>query len=152
MGISEINRQTADAFLSDRLLNQFGDAVFHYSQRFFEHKKSLIIQAFAIALGIAAAIIVSLFDYHTLAKLWKIYHAGSLVSRLCLRLPRSVSPGQDQMIKAWLSLFGITITALRLLKIAFVFTFCASSPVSAGGHQSSPNILLLCLHGVLPPY
>ena len=90
---------------------------------FLNNKKLLIIQAVAIALGITAAVVVSLFDYHTLAKLWKIYTPAALLLVLLTFTPLGITrAGSDD--KAWLSLFGITtLQPSELLKIAFIFTF-----------------------------
>ena len=117
---------------------------------FLSNKKLLIIQAVAIALGIAAAIIVSLFDYHTLAKLWKIYTPAALFLVLLTFTPLGITrAGSDD--KAWLSLFGITtLQPSELLKIAFVFTFALHLQSVREDINHPRNILLLCLHGAAP--
>lgn len=117
---------------------------------FLSSKKLFIVQAVATLLGVIAAIIVSLIDYHILAKLWKIYAPAALILVLLTFTPLGITrEGSDDT--AWLSLFGITtLQPSELLKIAFIFTFALHLERVRDEINKPLNILLLCLHGAFP--
>ncbi len=64
----------------------------------------VITQAGAMVLGIFAASLISLVDYHTIVKLWPLWAGASLVLCLLLLTPLGYTPpGSDD--RAWLRLF-----------------------------------------------
>lgn len=116
---------------------------------FVDSYKRLIVQAAATVIGICAAIIVSLCDYHTLAKLWKIFMPASVLLVGLTFTPLGVGPSSADD-KAWLDLGVTTLQPSELLKIAFVFTFALHLQAVREEINRPRNVLLLCLHGAAP--
>ncbi|HIZ56873.1 MAG TPA: FtsW/RodA/SpoVE family cell cycle protein, partial [Firmicutes bacterium] len=84
---------------------------------------SMPIQTIAVLLGIISALVVSAFDYHLLAKLWKLHVPLTVFLVLLTYTPLGITPSGTKN-KAWLSLFGITtFQPSELLKISFILTF-----------------------------
>ncbi len=112
----------------------------------------LLIQGIAIALGIVAALIISMINYETMAKLWKI-HAPIAIGLVVLTYFIGVGGAGESALaddKAWLDLGFITIQPAELLKLSFIFTFSLHlSKVKEQINQLRP-FLLLCLHGAVP--
>ena len=116
---------------------------------FLPSNKLLIIQTIAIGLGIVAAIVVSLFDYHTLAALWKIYLPISVFLVLLTFTPLGITrEGSDD--QAWLPLGPTTFQPSELLKLAFIFTFALHLEKVRENLNKPSQFLLLCLHGMAP--
>ena len=83
---------------------------------FLPSNKLLIIQSIAILLGIGVAIVVSLFDYHTLAALWKLYLPVSVLLVLLTFTPLGITrEGSDD--QAWLPLGPTTFQPSELLSV-----------------------------------
>ncbi len=116
---------------------------------FLPSNKLLIIQSIAILLGIGVAIVVSLFDYHTLAALWKLYLPVSVLLVLLTFTPLGITrEGSDD--QAWLPLGPTTFQPSELLKLAFIFTFALHLEKVRENLNKPLNLLLLCLHGIAP--
>lgn len=111
----------------------------------------VLMQALATALGIAVACVVSLFDYRSLASLWKLYLP---VSAGLVALTYFVGIQRFEYIddKAWLPIpfTSSTFQPSEVLKLAFVLSFAlhlerakefVNDPRTLGG---------LCLHGLIP--
>lgn len=108
-------------------------------------------QVIAIAIGYVAAIIITKFDYQTIAKCWPI------IALVCLGLLAATSvfgirvEGADD--KAWILLpGGITFQPSELVKIGFIVTFAKHLDVLREREKlrSFPQILLLVAHAALP--
>ncbi len=116
---------------------------------FLPNDRLFIIQSVAILLGIVVAIIVSLFDYHTLSKLWKLYVPLSLFLVLLTFTPLGIMrEGSDD--QAWLPLGPTTFQPSELLKLAFIFTFALHLEKVRDSVNKPLNLLLLCIHGAVP--
>ena len=116
---------------------------------FLSSNRLFIIQSIAIMLGITAAIVVSLFDYHTLAKLWKLYVPIAIFLVLLTFTPLGIGrDGADD--KAWLPLGPTTFQPSELLKLAFIFTFAMHLEKVRDNLNKPLNVLLLCVHGMIP--
>ena len=110
----------------------------------------VLVQAAASAAGILAAVILSNFDYHVLARLWKLYIPPALFLVL---LTFFVGMQRDETIddKAWLPLpFGMTFQPSELLKICFILSFAYHLSKVKNELNRPLNVLLLCLHGGFP--
>ena len=109
-----------------------------------------LVQVLASVLGISAAIIISNFDYHFMAKLWKLYMPASVF----LVIPTFFIGMQvDETIddKAWLRLpFGLTFQPSELLKICFILSFAYHLSKVYGELNRPINLILLCIHGAFP--
>lgn len=110
----------------------------------------VLVQAAASAAGILGAVFLSNFDYHVLAKLWKLYIPASLFLVL---LTFFIGMQRDESIddKAWLPLpFGMTFQPSELLKICFILSFAYHLSKVKNELNRPLNVLLLCLHGGFP--
>ncbi len=109
-----------------------------------------LVQVLASVLGISAAIILSNFDYHFLAKLWKLYMPASVfLVILTFFIGMQVDESIDD--KAWLRLpFGLTFQPSELLKICFILSFAYHLSKVRNELNRPMNLVLLCLHGAFP--
>ena len=106
----------------------------------------VITQAGAMVLGIFAASLISLVDYHTIVKLWPLWAGTSLVLCLLLLTPLGYTPpGSDD--RAWLRLFGFSLQPSELLKLSFAATFSLHLSKVRERMNTPGHFLLLCLHG-----
>lgn len=112
----------------------------------------LFIQGISIFLGVVVALFISMIDYHTLAKLWRI-HAPITVFLVVLTyfIGKGASgDGSAADDRAWLDL-GVTLfQPSELLKLSFIFTFSIHLSKIKGQINELRPFLLLCLHGAIP--
>ena len=109
-----------------------------------------LVQVLASVMGISAAIILSNFDYHFMAKLWKLYMP---VSVFLVILTFFIGMQVDESIddKAWLRLpFGLTFQPSELLKICFILSFAYHLSRVREEINKPLNLVLLCIHGAVP--
>lgn len=109
-----------------------------------------LVQVLASVMGISAAIILSNFDYHFMAKLWKLYMP---VSVFLVILTFFIGMQVDESIddKAWLRLpFGLTFQPSELLKICFILSFAYHLSRVREEINKPLNLVLLCIHGAFP--
>lgn len=120
-----------------------------YSNGLIAGTRPIFIQSLSALLGIAAAMIISLFDYKTLAKLWKIHMPiAVLLVVLTYFIGKGGLEGSDD--KAWLDL-GITMfQPSELLKLSFILTFSLHLSYIKSDINRLKPFLLLCLHGAIP--
>lgn len=109
-----------------------------------------LVQVLASVLGISAAIILSNFDYHFMAKLWKLYMPLSVfLVILTFFIGMQVDESIDD--KAWLRLpFGLTFQPSELLKICFILSFAYHLSKVHGEINKPTNLILLCMHSAFP--
>ena len=109
-----------------------------------------LVQVLASVLGISAAIILSNFDYHFMAKLWKLYMPLSVfLVILTFFIGMQVDESIDD--KAWLRLpFGLTFQPSELLKICFILSFAYHLSKVHGEINKPTTLILLCMHGAFP--
>lgn len=107
------------------------------------------VQLIGTFLGLALAIVISLFDYKTFLKFWYIPAGFALVLVLLTFWFGYAPSGTDD--KAWLALpFNQSIQPSELLKVGFIISFTAH--VSKIKHKTFKiwDVLLLCVHGAIP--
>lgn len=106
-------------------------------------------QLIAVLLGLGIALIISMIDYHIIAKLWFIYAPVCIILVLLtftsLGLQRE---GADD--KAWLNLGFTTIQPSEFLKLTFIMTFSYHLSKVQEIMNKPLQVLLLCLHGAIP--
>ena len=107
----------------------------------------VIMQIAASAAGFCAAIIISLFDYHTILKFWKLYLPLCFVL-VVLTFFYGLIRGSD---RAWLPVnlghISFTIQPSEFLKISMIMTFTLHLNYVKEHMNRVLNVLLLCLHG-----
>lgn len=115
--------------------------------------KTLVTQAGATLVGIAAMIIISLFDYHTLANLWKLHAPLTVLLTLLCFTPLGRMRGGDGMgsdDKNWLNIGFMDIQPSEFLKLSFILTFSLHCFTVRKDLNKPKNVLLLLLHGAVP--
>lgn len=112
--------------------------------------RAVIIQGVGIILGIILASVISMFDYETLAKLWKIHLPATLLLVLLTFTPLGVQATTLADDKAWLNIGITTIQPSELLKISFVLTFALHLSKVGEKINTLKGFLLLCAHAAIP--
>lgn len=111
----------------------------------------LTTQILATVIGIVAACVLSIWDYRSLANLWKLYVPAStgLVALTYIIGKQRYSYIDD---KAWLEIpfVGLTIQPSEILKLAFIFSFALHLEKVKDGINQPKTLLSLCLHGAIP--
>lgn len=105
-------------------------------------------QVLAACIGIFAAIVIALIDYHLIARLWFIYTPiviGLVILTFFIGI--EVEGAED---RAWLDFGFTTMQPSELLKIAFIITFAYHVSKTEKNLNHPLNILALCAHGALP--
>ncbi|MDD2956843.1 MAG: FtsW/RodA/SpoVE family cell cycle protein [Oscillospiraceae bacterium] len=113
--------------------------------------RAIKMQAFASGLGLAAAIVISRFDYRVLARLWKLYvpAAVGLIGLTYFFGEQRLETVDD---KAWLPIpfLGVSFQPSELLKIAFILSFSLHLSLVKDEIGRIRQLLFLCLHGAVP--
>ncbi len=115
--------------------------------------KTLVTQIGATVVGIVAMIIISLFDYHTLANLWKLHAPLTVILTLLCFTPLGKMRGGDGMgsdDRNWLNIGFMDIQPSEFLKLSFILTFSLHCFTVRKNLNKPKNILLLCLHAAVP--
>ena len=111
--------------------------------------RHFITQAVATVLGLAAAIVISLYDYNKLIKRWYVPAIVGLIPVILTFFIGEGPEGTDD--KAWLILpGGLSFQPSELLKISFIITFAAHISRVQTTIKKPKTYLLLCLHGAIP--
>jgi len=115
--------------------------------------RDLIMQIVATIMGIAAAIILSLFDYRMLAKMWKIHVPIAILLVLATLVFGQQRGEADDM--AWLvfkitSSFSISFQPSELLKISFILSFALHLETVRESLNKLPTLIPLLIHGLYP--
>lgn len=106
-------------------------------------------QLFSMIIGIGAAIIISLIDYHKLVKLWFIFAPAALflVALTFTSLGYQRAGADDQ---AWLQIGPFNFQPSEILKIAFILTFAYHLSRDEENMNKPLHMLLLLIHGAIP--
>ncbi len=108
------------------------------------------VQALAAAIGVVAALAISLIDYHTIARLWKFYLSASCFLVILTYFVGMRRTGYEYVDdRAWLAIpfTSRTFQPSELLKLALILSL-ALHLANVGEHLNRPRPLLgLLLHG-----
>ncbi len=110
-------------------------------------------QLFAIALGVTAAIVVSLIDYAEIANFWYLIAGFSVFLMIyTLLFGEEVTGGGGVAAKAWINVGGRTFQSSELVKIAFIVTYAKHlDTVQKQGKITEPlQVVFLGLHALVP--
>ena len=130
----------------------FGCALVFSATRYTGESRQFFVQLLSVCIGVAVAIVISLFDYKTFAntRVLPIYLILSILLLGITYFFGYAPDGTDN--KAWISLpFGMSLQVSELIKIFLIISF--STHVAALDKQeiNRPlNVLLLALHGLAP--
>lgn len=107
----------------------------------------------ASLVGITMAIVLSLLDYRSIAKLWKLYASLALLLSLLVFTPlgqlRGIT-GMGSNDLNWLNLGFVTLQPSEFLKVAFILTFSLHCSATRQRINEPKNLALLLLHGAIP--
>lgn len=108
-------------------------------------------QFIATVLGLGCALVIAMFDYERLAKLWYIYAPAAVgLTLLTFTSLGKMREGTAADDRAWLDIGITSIQPSEFLKIAFILSF-AYHIFKVKEKINQPVILLtLCLHGAVP--
>ena len=111
---------------------------------------TVLVQPAMMLCGIAAAVVLSKIDYHTMARMWKWHSA------LCYGLALLVFPFGVQRVdwvddKAWLPIpfTSISFQPSELLKISFIISFAYHLSTVREKLNHPKQLLALCIHGAI---
>ena len=110
-------------------------------------------QVFAIALGVAGAIVISLLDYGELANFWYLLAGFSVFLMIYTALFGEAVQGSGGVdARAWINIGGRTFQSSELVKIAFCLTFAKHlDTLRKRGLVDNPvHVVLLACHALVP--
>lgn len=112
--------------------------------------RTFITQVAAISIGYVGAVILSLFDYKTLAKLWPVIAVGCLGLFAVTSIFGYTVPGTDD--KAWIRIGSISFQPSEMVKIGFIVTLAKHLDVLREKNKlrSFGHICLLLGHAMIP--
>ena len=112
---------------------------------------TVLVQPAMMLCGIAAAIVLSRIDYHTMARMWK-WHTAVCYGLMLLVFPFGVQRVDWVDDKAWLPIpfTSINFQPSELLKISFIVTFAYHLSKVRETLNHPKQLLLLCIHGAIP--
>lgn len=115
--------------------------------------RPVYMQMGASLIGIFCAVILSLLDYRSVAKLWKIYGSIALLLSLLVFTPLGQLRGGTGMGSNdlnWLNLGFVTLQPSEFLKVAFILTFSFHCHTVRRHINTPKNLALIALHGAVP--
>lgn len=110
--------------------------------------KQFITQFVSLLLGIALAVVISLFDYSWFIKYWPAALIIGVVPVVLTFFIGYAPAGTDD--KAWLRIFGMSFQPAELLKIMFLITFAAHLDAVRDNINKPRTLIPLCIHGFAP--
>lgn len=116
----------------------------------FGSKRIVIMQSLCAVLGLVAAIVVSLLDYHDLVKMWPVMVGVGIALILALKIPGLAFKPEGSDDWAWIRIGAFSFQPSEVLKLVFVYTF--SYHLSKVRHKINffSTFALLCVHGAIP--
>lgn len=123
------------------------------SDGIFMSRECLVMIA-AASLGIIVCLFISFLDYNAIVKMWPIIGGICLVLILLL-FPFGEAPPERPDSRCWLPIiksegFTLKFQPSELAKIGFIVTFTAHIEAVKDDINNIKNVLLLCLHALVP--
>ena len=110
-------------------------------------------QLFAIGLGVAGAIVISLLDYVELANFWYLLAGFSVFLMIYTALFGEAVKGSGGVdARAWINISGFSFQSSEAVKIAFILTFAKhlDSLRKRGWIDRPLHVVLLAVHALVP--
>ena len=120
-----------------------------YNSGLVSSSRTVLVQAIAVALGIVAMLILSKFDYHFLARLWKL-HVPLAYLLVLLTFVFGTQRSETIDDKAWLVIGGISMQPSEFLKISFILSFAYHLDKVAEDLDQPRALIGLLLHAAAP--
>lgn len=111
--------------------------------------RDTVVMILAFLLGLAAAFVISLFDYDIIFKLWFVVGGGCLFLMLLL-IPFGVAPEGRTDATSWLKIGPLFFQPSEIVKIGFIVTFSYHLSKIKNDLVSLKNIFFLCIHAAIP--
>lgn len=117
-------------------------------ESFWPNRYSMTMQLVAIPAGVFVALLISLFDYNILLKLWKLY-VPVMVILMLVTIYFGYGRGDRNVNWLEISLAGrsFSLQPSEFLKISFITTFAMHLNKVRAELNSIIHVLLLCIHG-----
>ncbi|MBQ6884437.1 MAG: rod shape-determining protein RodA [Clostridia bacterium] len=110
--------------------------------------RPLFVQIIGMVVGLAAAIVVSSFDFERYSKYWYLLAALGVIPVILTFFIGWAPEGTDD--KAWLDLGFTTFQPSELLKICFIVTFATHLSRVKNNINKIKTLVPICLHGAFP--
>ncbi len=115
--------------------------------------RDLLMQIAATTLGIGGMVVVSLFDYRMLARLWKL-HVPAAILLVLITMIFGQGRGEADDI-AWLVIpitenFSFSLQPSELLKISYVLSFALHLETVRDSLNRLRTLIPVCIHGIYP--
>lgn len=110
-------------------------------------------QLFAIGLGVAGAVVISLLDYVELSNFWYLLAGFSVFLMIYTALFGEAVKGSGGVdARAWINIAGRTFQSSELVKIAFILTFAKHLDAlhKRGLIDNPAHVVLLACHALVP--
>ena len=110
-------------------------------------------QVFAIALGVAGAVVISLLDYGELANFWYLLAGFSIFLMVYTSFFGEQVVGSGGVdARAWINIGGFSFQTSEAVKIAFILTFAKhlDSLRKRGWIDRPLHVVLLAVHALVP--
>ena len=114
----------------------------HFSREF-------IVMVAAVALGLAAAVVISLIDYRAFTKFWYVI-AGVCVVLMLLLFKFGTGPSARSDVHTWLKFGPVNFQPSELVKIGFIITFSVHLEKLRDKLNSIFSIVQLGAHALVP--
>lgn len=116
-------------------------------ENYFSRDTSVML--IAMALGVIASLVISLIDFDIIYKFWWLI-AGGCIFLMLLLIPFGVAPDGRSDAISWLKVGSLFFQPSEILKIGFIISFSNHLSKFKGKLASLKNVILLCLHAVIP--
>lgn len=126
----------------------FGCVAVYSSTRYLESTRPFIVQSLCVVMGVAAAAVISLFDYETFIKRWYVAAVVGVVP-VILTFFIGIAP-ENTDDKAWLDLGFTAFQPSEFMKICFIVTFAAHLSRVKPDVNKLKHLIPVCLHGAAP--
>ena len=126
----------------------YGSLAVFSATYYMESIRATVVQLGGTALGLAAAIVISTFDYEKITKRWYLVALLGLIPVILTFFIGIAPEGTDD--KAWLDLGFTTFQPSELLKVCFVITFSVHLKKIKPNINKLKYLIPLCIHGAFP--
>lgn len=132
------------------LLSSIFSCMLVYSAVHNTNPRSFYMQAIAICLGYAGAVVLSLIDYHRLSKMWPAIAIGGLGLMALTSMIGITVAGTDDT--AWIMIGGVSFQPSEMVKIGFIITLATHLDYlrETEKMKSFWQICLLLCHALVP--
>lgn len=126
----------------------FGCLAVFSATRYLDTMRPFLVQILGMLIGIAAAVVISSFDFDNFFKYWYLFALLGVVPVILTFFIGWAPEGTDD--KAWLDLGFTTFQPSELLKICFIITFSGHLSRVKDKVNKLKYLIPVCLHGAAP--